>query len=52
MLGEEGVGTVNQHAAKLEGLSGKAEHPVTALHHLRPHVVERIRQQRQGAHVL
>ena len=32
--------------------SGKTEHPVAALRHLRPHVVERIRQQRQGAHVL
>jgi hypothetical protein len=44
VAGEKGVGAVDQHAAKLEGLSGKTEHTVIALHHLRPHVVERIRQ--------
>ena len=49
---EKGVSAVDQHAPKLEGLRGKTEHPVGALHHRRPHVVERIRQQRQGTHVL
>ena len=52
MGGEECVGAVDQHVPKLEGLSGKTEHSVAALNHLRPHVVERIRQERQGTHVL
>src|SRR5262249_58045679 len=52
VVGEKGIGAIDQDASKLEGLSGKAEHPVTALQHLRPHIVERIRQQRQGTDVL
>src|SRR5262249_6734220 len=39
--GEERIGAVDQHSPKLERLSGKADHPITAFHHLRPHVVER-----------
>ena len=46
------VGAVDQHAAKLKGLGGKAQRPVTLLHHVRPHVVERVGEERQGAHVL
>src|SRR5262245_41866437 len=48
VFGEKSIGAVDQNAAKLEGLSGKTEHPVAALHHLSPHVVKGIRQQRQG----
>src|SRR5262249_61387776 len=50
--GEEGVGAVTQYAAKLEGLSGKTQNPIGALHHLRPHIVERIREQRQRTRAL
>jgi len=39
MGGEKGVGTIDQYAAQLDRLSGKTEHPVSSLHHLRPHVV-------------
>ena len=52
MGGEEGIGAIDQHAPKLEGLRGKTEHPIVVLHHLLPHIVERVRQQRQGTHVL
>ena len=36
---KKGIGAINQNAPKLERLRGKAELPVTALHHLSPHVV-------------
>ena len=45
------VGTIHQHAAKLEGLQMKPKHPVTPANHLRPHVVKRVGEQRQGANV-
>ena len=46
------VGAVDEHAAKLEGLRGKAQCAIAVAHHLRPHVVERVGQKRQGAYVL
>jgi hypothetical protein len=46
MGGEKGVGTIDQHAAKLERLRGETQHPVAPPQHLRPHVVQRVGQQR------
>src|SRR6516162_643480 len=36
MAGKKGIGAIHQNAPKLERSSGKAEHPVATLHHLRP----------------
>ena len=51
MLGEKPVGALDQHAAELEGLRRKPQHAVPGLQHLSPHVVERVGEERQGAHV-
>ena len=52
MGGSECVGAIDQHVPKLEGLSGKTQNSVAPLNHVLPHVVECVRQQRQGAHIL
>ena len=44
VVGQKGIGAIDQNASEFEGLGGKTEHPVPALRHLRPHVIKRIRQ--------
>ena len=34
---------IDEHAAELKRLCGKTEHTVAAFHHMRPHVIERVR---------
>ena len=43
MRRQKPVDAIDEHAAKLEGLRGMPQRPVAPAHHLRPHVVERVR---------